>query len=68
MKGSHKLKIPDKCDVKTCVNITVFAVVYCMLIITNMATIINDDPSLHFDIEADFYIFTPAVGCTLFGK
>ena len=37
-------------------------------LITNMATIINDDPSLHFDIEADFYIFTPAVGCTLFGK
>jgi len=37
-------------------------------LITNMATIINDDPSLHFDIEADFYIFTPAVQCTLFGK
>ena len=31
-------------------------------------TIINDDLSLHLDIEADFYIFMPEVGCTLFGK
>lgn len=37
-------------------------------LITDRATLINDDPSLHLDIEADFYIFTPKVGCTLFGK
>ena len=37
-------------------------------LITNRATIINDDPALHFDIEADFYILQPEVECTLFGK
>ena len=37
-------------------------------LITDKATLINNDPSLHLDIEADFYIFTPKVGCTLFGK
>ena len=37
-------------------------------LITDRATLINDDPSLHLGIEADFYIFTPKVGCTLFGK
>ena len=37
-------------------------------LITNMTTITNDDPSLHFDIEADFYIFQPEVECTLFGS
>jgi hypothetical protein len=35
-------------------------------LLTDKATIINVDPALHFDIEADFYI--PEVGCTLFGK
>ena len=37
-------------------------------LIKDRATIINDDPSLHLDIEADFYIFMPELGCTLFGK
>jgi hypothetical protein len=37
-------------------------------IITDRATIINDDCYMHLDIEAEFYIFTPEVGCTLFGK
>ena len=37
-------------------------------LLSDKATLINDDPHLHFDIEADFYIFTPKVGCTLFGK
>jgi hypothetical protein len=37
-------------------------------LLTDRATLINDDPSLHLDIEADFYIFTPKVGRKLFGK
>jgi len=37
-------------------------------LLTNWATLINYEPSLHLDIEADFYIFAPKVGCTLFGK
>jgi hypothetical protein len=37
-------------------------------LLTDSATLINDDPFLYLDIEADFYIFTPNVGCTLFGK
>jgi hypothetical protein len=37
-------------------------------LISDIVTLINDDPSLYLDIEADFYIFTPRVGCTLFGK
>jgi hypothetical protein len=37
-------------------------------LLSDLATIINDDAALHLDIEADFYIFTPKVGCTLFGK
>jgi len=39
-----------------------------MKLVTNLASIINDDPPLHLDVEADFYIFQPAAGCTLFGK
>jgi hypothetical protein len=37
-------------------------------VLTDRATLINDDPFLHLDIEADFYIFTPNVGCVLIGK
>jgi len=37
-------------------------------IITDRATLINDAPLMDLDIGADSYIFTPAVGCTLFGK
>jgi hypothetical protein len=37
-------------------------------IITDIATIIYDDSYMHLDIEADFYIFTPEVGCTIVGK
>jgi len=37
-------------------------------LLTDKATIINDSPYLHFDVEADFYIFKPQVGCTLLGK
>jgi hypothetical protein len=37
-------------------------------LITDRATLIKDDPFLHLDIEAEFYIFTPKVGCTLFGE
>ena len=37
-------------------------------IITNTVTLKNDNPDIHLDIIADFYIFTPSVGCTLFGK
>jgi hypothetical protein len=37
-------------------------------ILTDRATIINDDIYMHLDIEAEFYIFTPEAGCTLFGK
>ena len=36
--------------------------------ITDTVTLKNDDPYIHFDTLADFYIFTPSVGCTLFGK
>jgi len=38
-----------------------------MKLVTNLAKIINDHPALHFDIEAEFYIFRPAAACTLFG-
>jgi len=37
-------------------------------VITDTVTLKNDDPDIHFDILADFYIFTPSVGCTLFSK
>ena len=37
-------------------------------IIADGATLINDAPLMDLDIGADFYIFTPAVGCTLFDK
>jgi len=37
-------------------------------IITDTVTLKNDDPDIHLDIIADFYIFTPSVGYTLLGK
>jgi hypothetical protein len=37
-------------------------------LVSDVAEIINDSPALDFHIEADFYIFTPKVGCKLFGK
>jgi hypothetical protein len=39
-------------------------------VITDTVTLKNDDPDIHLElyIKADFYIFTPSVGCTLFGK
>jgi hypothetical protein len=37
-------------------------------ILTDRATIINDDLYMHLDIEAEFYIFTADAGCILFGK
>ena len=37
-------------------------------LLSHLAEIINDNPALHLDVEADFYIFTPEVGCKLFGK
>lgn len=30
--------------------------------------ILYDQPCIHFDVEADFIIFKPTVGCTLKGK
>jgi len=33
-------------------------------VITDTVTLTND-PDIHLDIIADFYIFTPSVGCTL---
>jgi hypothetical protein len=37
-------------------------------IVTDTVTLKNDDPYIHLDIVADFYIFTPSIGCTLFGE
>jgi len=37
-------------------------------VITDTVTLKHDDQDIHLDIIADFYIFTPSVGCTLFGK
>jgi hypothetical protein len=37
-------------------------------IITDTVTLKNDNPDIHFYIIADFYVFTPSVECTLFGK
>jgi hypothetical protein len=36
-------------------------------LLTDCSEKINDNPALNFDVEADFYIFAPNVGCTLFG-
>ena len=59
--------------------IEVFVITYCSFggfmlgyknakLLSHLAEIINDNPALHLDVEADFYIFTPEVGCKLFGK
>jgi hypothetical protein len=37
-------------------------------VIPDTVTLKNYDPYIHLDIVGDFYIFTPSVGCTLFGK
>lgn len=33
-----------------------------------MGRILYDQPCIHFDVEADFIIFKPTVGCTLRGN
>ncbi|PSN34383.1 hypothetical protein C0J52_22271 [Blattella germanica] len=38
-----------------------------VIVTTSKGVVVNDDYSVHFDIEADFYIFTPEVGCILNG-
>lgn len=36
-------------------------------LLQHLGNIVNEEPYIHFDIEADFIVFRPTVGCKLLG-